>query len=111
MDEAPTIYCDETIRLCELAGDAGYLQGLSFINCEIRGPAVLSARETMITNPRWQGDPDSILWEVFYERAAKGVTGTILALRCSFEDCTFVKVGYAGRTDEIQSIRASMNRP
>jgi hypothetical protein len=108
MDEAPEIYRDETIRLCELAGDKGYIQGLSFVNCEIRGPAVLAARQTIITDPHWQGKPDSILWEVSPERSASGVIGPILALRCSFEGCTFVKVGYAGLKAEIENIRTSL---
>lgn len=103
MQDDDKTYRDTVVRLCELAGDEGVLQGLSFVNCEVRGPAVLGVRESIFRSNKWTGDPDSVLWEV--PKSRPYIVGQLTVLGCTFEECTFVNVGYAGRPEEVQAMR------
>jgi hypothetical protein len=109
MQDDDNVYRDTVVRLCELAGDTATLQGLGFINCEIRGPAVLVGHESIFDNNTWRGNPDAVLWEVPWER--QNIIGAIQAVRCSFEECTFIGVGYAGRPEAIQQIKEQSRWP
>lgn len=97
-------YRDKDIRLTDLVGDDAVLEGYEFINCRLKGPAVLLIEgEFDLAENRVEGDPDAVLWEIPPER--ERVIGAILLKDPTFENCTFVNVGLAGYSDFIETVK------
>lgn len=97
----------EVIRLADEAGDAGVIEGFNFINCEVKGPAVLVIQgDFSLVSNEIEGDPDAFLWEIPEHRTR--VIGAILVKDSTFEGCTFRSVGLAGPPDVIERIRVSV---
>jgi hypothetical protein len=98
------VYRDEDIRLTDLVGDDAILEGYKFINCRLKGPAVLLVEgEFNLAENTVEGDPEAVLWEIPPER--ERVIGAILLKDSTFEDCTFTNVGIAGYSDFIEAVR------
>lgn len=102
-------YRDAVIRVAELAGDGGVLDGFVFEGCELKGPAVLIPQGSNLANSNLVGDPNAVLWEIPPDRLE--VIGAILARNCTFENCTFMNVGLAGSPEFIQQVRQSLGLP
>ena len=101
-------YRGRVVRLTELAGDDGILEGFTFDDCTIRGPAVVVPQgTTTFAHSNLGGDLDAILWEIPPERPR--VTGAILAVDCTFEGCTFVNVGFAGPPELMTMFRSDVS--
>lgn len=97
-------YYGENIRLTELVGDDGVLEGFRFTDCQIKGPAVLVVQgEFNLVDNTIEGDPEAFLWELSPDR--EWVLGAILVKDSTFEGCTFTNIGLAGRTDFIERVR------
>jgi hypothetical protein len=100
-------YHDEDVRLAELAGDDGVIEGVHFKDCLVKGPAVLVVQgDFSLVDNEIEGDPDAFLWEVPEHRTR--VIGAILVKDSTFEGCTFRKVGLAGPPEIIERIRVSV---
>jgi hypothetical protein len=98
---------DRVVHLSQLAGEKGLLDGITFIGCDIKGPAVLVLQACTLSNCNLGGpSPDAVLWEVPATRSV--IVGAILAARCVFEKCTFMNIGIAGPPELIRQIRDSM---
>jgi len=97
----------EVIRIAELAGDEGIIEGLEFTDCVIKGPAVLvlQGRSSLSKND-FEGEIDAILWEIPQRR--RNVIGAILVKDSTFEGCTFMKVGVAGSPSFIRKMRKNL---
>lgn len=106
MKSTDNVYRDTVIRVAELAGERGVLDGFVFINCDLKGPAVLVPQGSNFADSNLIGDPDALLWEIPPERPQ--VIGAILARNCTFEECTFVNVGLAGPHEFVQQVRESL---
>jgi len=97
----------EDVRLCELAGTEGVIEGLHFTDCQITGPAVLVVQgDFSLVNSEILGNPDAYLWEIPPNRSR--VVGAILVKDCKFERCTFKNVGWAGPPEFIERVRQSV---
>jgi uncharacterized protein YjbI with pentapeptide repeats len=103
------VYREEVIRISDLAGDRGVLEGFVFEKCELRGPAVVILQGSNLANNNLMGDPDAFLWEIPPTRPA--VIGAVLAKNCTFEECTFVNVGLAGPPEFIRQVRQNLGLP
>jgi hypothetical protein len=100
-------YRDAVLRLSELAGDRALLDGFTFENCYLKGPAILLPKNnSMFFGNQFDAPADSVLWEIDPSREA--VTGAIEATRCTFEGCHFTRVGLAGLPDTVHALRQSM---
>lgn len=91
---------NEVLRLSELTVNTIVLQGLTFQNCQIHGPAVLVPQgHTSMSHVTFDapGGVDAIFWEIPPERTF--VVGAIAAVDCTFSACTLVGVGLAGGPD------------
>ncbi len=98
---------NDVIRLSELAGDDGIIDGHHFEDRHIKGPAVIVVQgDFSLLENEIKGDPDAFLWEISPER--ERVLGAILVKDCTFEGCTFTNVGIAGPPEVIERIRASL---
>jgi len=97
-------YLGEDVRLTELAGDEGVIEGDRFKDCHVYGPAVLVVQgEFSLLDSEIEGDSDAFLWEISPDR--ERVIGAILVKNTSFERCTFRNVGFAGPPEFIERIR------
>lgn len=106
MQPGDNAYRDAVIRVADLAGDRGVLDGFVFEGCELKGPAVLVPQGSNLANSSLLGDPDALLWEIPPDRPE--VIGAILARNCTFENCTFMNVGLAGSPEFIRQVRQSL---
>lgn len=106
MQPGDNVYRDTVIRIAELAGEQGVLEGFVFEGCDLKGPAVMVPQGSNFSNTNLVGDPDALLWEIPPDRPE--VIGAILARNCTFENCTFMNVGFAGPHEFVQQVRQSL---
>ena len=106
MQPGDNVYHDAVIRITELSGQQGVLEGFVFKGCDLKGPAVLVPQSSNFANTNIVGDPDALLWEIPPDRPT--VIGAILIRNCTFEDCTFMNVGLAGSPEFIDQMRQSL---
>lgn len=106
MQPGDNVYRDVVIRISELAGEQGVLEGFVFEGCDLKGPAVVVPQGSNFANSSLVGDPDALLWEIPPDRPE--VIGAILVRNCTFEDCTFMNVGFAGPPEFIEQVRRSL---
>ena len=109
MQPGDNVYRDAVIRIAELAGEQGVLEGFVFEGCDLKGPAVVVPQGSNFANTNLVGDPDALLWEIPPDRPE--VIGAILVRNCTFEGCTFINVGLAGSPEFIEQIRESLGSP
>lgn len=100
------IYRDSVVRVVDLAGSFGGLDGFVFEGCDIKGPAVLVPQNSTFLGSSLMGDPSAWLWEIPPERTE--VIGAILVRNCTFEDCTFIDIGLAGTPEFVQKIKEGL---
>ena len=106
MQPGDNVYRDAVIRISELAGEQGVLEGFVFESCDLKGPAVIVPQGSNFASSRLVGDPDALLWEIAPDRPE--VIGAILVRNCTFEDCTFLDVGFAGPAEFVEQVRQSL---
>jgi hypothetical protein len=53
------VYRDAVIRIAELAGEQGVLEGFVFEGCALKGPAVLVPQGSNFAGSSLVGDPDA----------------------------------------------------
>jgi len=92
-------FSNDVVRLAELTVTTFTLDGLTFRNCQIIGPAILIPQgRTGFAHCRWDApDLDALFWEILPTRAA--VVGAVVAHDCMFSACNFTQVGIAGSTE------------
>jgi hypothetical protein len=92
------------VRIAELAKDTEILDGYDFNDCDIWGPAVLAVLDNnTLMNSGFDGDFDSILWEVPSTR--KRVVGAVGVQNCKFIGCRFHRIGFAGPAEFVVKFR------
>lgn len=106
MQPGDNVYRDAVIRIVELAGEQGVLDGFVFEGCDLKGPAVVVPQGSNFASSSLVGDPDALLWEIPPDRPE--VIGAILVRNCTFERCTFINVGFAGPSEFVQQIRQGL---
>jgi hypothetical protein len=97
----------EVVRLAELAGDEGVIEGVHFEDCHVKGPVVLVVQgDFSLVKNEIEGDPDAFLWEIPPDR--ERVIGAVLIKDSTFEGCVFSNVGLAGPPEIIERIRVGV---
>ena len=103
MPDFADYYRDTEVRLTDLVGPDGRLQGVSFVDCKILGPAVVILDQSTLSGCQLGGPSvDAVLWPIEAERNV--VVGAVYIRECSFKGCNFYNVGIAGPRDFIQSL-------
>jgi len=83
------------------------LDGFFFEGCQIIGPAVLAVLNNVtLTNNRFDGDLSALIWEVPISR--QSVIGAIGIQNCTFNNCTFTRIGLAGPPEFITKLRQAL---
>lgn len=87
---------NEVVSITSLAVTSPLIQGYTFINCRIVGPAVLAVlSEVSIEHCHFEADINSLFWEV--DPATRPtVYGAVGIQDVSFSNCTFQAIGFAG---------------
>ncbi|AZH79446.1 hypothetical protein CSX12_13865 [Microbacterium sp. Y-01] len=96
-------YENEVVRLADLAVTSDTIEGVTFRDCLVLGPAiVIPMSETSITNGVFTGDPEALFWEL--NPARELVIGAIGLVSCEFDGCRFERVGFAGGVDVLHAL-------
>jgi hypothetical protein len=93
-----------TLRLSDLADEQGVIRNHDFLSCEIRGPAFVMFSGVLHDN-YIDGFPDECFYDVGAER--ERYVGAIIVYRCGFESCTFLNVGFTGRSDHLNDFKST----
>jgi hypothetical protein len=82
------------------------LDGLTFVRCFFRGPAVMLLAGCALRDNRFMDTLSEIIWEI--PRTREVVTGTIAFTNCTFERCTFEAIGLAAweGSDTLKVLRS-----
>jgi hypothetical protein len=97
-------------RLTDLVGDSDILDGRTFEECIIYGPAVVVPLDDVeISGSSFEGDANSMFWEIPESR--QQVVGAIGLRECAFRRCSFRKIGLAGSAAAIAHFRAGISGP
>ena len=92
------------------AGRKPELKGVRFVNCGIRGPAViLPAGNTQFRDSNL-GQAHGAVRNLFLRAAGPMVTGAIPLDGCVFEGCVFLGVGIAGDDAFVEGFVADLSR-
>ncbi|MBW3578330.1 MAG: hypothetical protein KY462_11445 [Actinobacteria bacterium] len=98
-------YRDQVVEISRLAVNESVLEGITFANCTIVGPAVLVPLEGVsIVGGTW----DAPNWEALswiIPRNRDTVIGAIGVKDCTFSACRFQNVGLAVPEDEEERFR------
>src|SRR5215210_4252011 len=103
METEDKTYRRSVIDIVELVDVRGVIEGVTFVDCTIRGPAVLLADRVEIVDTNLGADTDAVFWEIPRER--KVVAGAISVKQCKFDRCLFVNIGIAGPEPYIRQIK------
>jgi hypothetical protein len=90
-----TIYEDRVLKLTDLvARNTNRIENMTFINCQLYGPAVLFPDpDSSLNNPMFDApSPDQVIWSIPSDQPKMG---GISAISCIFEDCRFSLIGIA----------------
>jgi hypothetical protein len=92
-------YEAEVVRLALVAGDDAVVEDTEFVDCDVRGPAVLVMQgdASRLEGNNIAGDVFALRWEIGPDRPR--VIGAVLAKDCQFVGCKFTNVGFAGSAD------------
>jgi hypothetical protein len=102
------IYRKQIVDIADLLnGTYDVLDGLTFIDCDIKGPAVLLLQDVTINHGNFAEDMNAILWDISPSRPV--VAGAVLVRNCTFERCLFVNVGFAGPPEFIEAMRQGIS--
>jgi hypothetical protein len=96
-------YEDRVIKITDLVGDDGLLDGFTFIGCHIKGPAVIWLAGSTLSNNVLSDTADAVLWDILPGR--QRITGAVIAKGCTFERCTFVNIGLSAPPDDLRQMR------
>lgn len=79
-------YRNMLIRVADLTVHEDVIEGVTFENCSIVGPAVLAVLEgNEFLHCGWEGDLEAIIWEV-----PEGLRiGAVGVRNCTFSSCRF----------------------
>lgn len=105
-------YSDQTVRISELATDSDLLEGLSFENCVIVGPAVLVPMGCKFDDASFEGNAVDIIWDI--DPAREHIIGAIGLKECTFERCQFTRIGLGfgpqGKADYLNALEETEAR-
>lgn len=106
MQDDDKTYRDTTVSVCELLAKHKVLRGLSFLDCQINGPAILYFQNCIVTDITTKYGPDHVLWEL---KPGRRLVGAVVADACTFENCMFHGIGIAGSPRQIKEWREAIH--
>jgi hypothetical protein len=102
-------YRNQTIRLTDLTVVNDVIEGMTFENCNIIGPAVIAFLPPgELRNSGFDGDEEGLLWDVG-ER--QHIIGAIGLSGCTIVGCRFQRIGIVVRAADREFIRRGLGFP
>jgi hypothetical protein len=92
------------IRLADLTREDFTIRNKTFDNCHIYGPAIMCARDCIITGIIFERSLESSL----ITTTNKHISGAILLDNCVMKDCTLHRVSFIGTQEQISRIKANV---
>lgn len=106
MHPAGKHYKNQNVRLADLVVLTDVIEGVTFENVTLVGPAVVIFQgQTELNRCGFEGDPESTLWPLGSRARA---LGAILLLDCKFYTCRFSRIGIAYPPEAESSIRSGL---
>jgi hypothetical protein len=99
------VFQREVVRLALVAGDEGVIREMEFIDCQIKGPAVVLLSGCRLSHNNIRGDQSALRWDV--DPARSRVIGAVLIENCVFTGCTFENVGFTGSVELLDQLLGS----
>jgi hypothetical protein len=104
---AIAVFEQETVHPARICGDEdAAVRDQSFVDCEIKGPAIMRPTECEFVSSSFDGALDEVFWEVPLER--QRFLGVVSVERCRFENCTFTDIGIAGTKEALDKLRGEL---
>lgn len=98
-------YRNMLIRITDLTVHQDLIEGVTFENCSIVGPAVLGVLEgNEFLHCGWEGELEAIIWEI-PEGPRIGAVGV---KDCTFSSCRFTRIGLALTGSVAQEFRTAL---
>jgi hypothetical protein len=94
----------EVIRIALLAGDEAVVCDREFVDCDVKGPAMVFIGNGVRMDSNRFPDGDAVLLELDPAQHPR-IVGAILLERVSFVGCTFTNVGIIGPKSTIDLFR------
>lgn len=103
-------FYSQVVRVSDLAVTGPVIEGYTFENCLVLGPAVVAVlSDVSFESSQWVTDPgessESLWWEVDEGHRV----GAIGIRNCSFVGCVFQGVGFAGTKETIAILREGIS--
>jgi len=100
-------YRNQIVRLADLTTTTNTVEGVTFDNCQIVGPAVVFMDGCTLTGSSVQGTFDEVIWEVADERHS--IVGAIALRSCTIVNCALREIGFALKSSQVADFVAGMS--
>jgi len=93
-----SVITDRSFRIVDFALDSDIIDGKTFEDCTIYGPAIIMPLEsTTLAHNTFEADPETLFWIVPEDKLR--VIGAIGLVNCTFRRCVFRRIGVAGKRE------------
>lgn len=103
MDPGDRQYRNQLVRLSDLTVVRDVIEGVTFENCQIVGPAVVVLLDGItMSGCNFEGDAESVVWPIGSRSRVMGAVGL---KDCTIVGCQFQRIGIAIRDDQMDAMR------
>ncbi len=96
-----------SFRIVDLVDNEDILEGRTFEDCTIYGPAILiPLNDNTFSHNTFEADPEALLWPIAEDRDR--ILGAIGLRRCTFLRCIFRRIGLAGKQEFMEQMSQAM---
>lgn len=97
-------YRNQVVRLTDLTVTQDVIEGVTFENCTLVGPAVILLMGTgTLDGCKWDGSPEAMLWPLEQRRE---IIGAIALVDCSLIQCRMQRIGLAYTPEQWETLKA-----
>ncbi len=106
MHPADKTYRNQVVRLAELTVLSDVIDGVTFENCEIIGPAVIvMLHDCYISGFSVDGDVDAVIWRL---GAREKVIGAVGFANCNIIECRLRRIGLGVPDSQLDMVMAAL---
>lgn len=95
---------NQTIRIADLTRTSDVINGTTFENCSLIGPAVIVLRDSYLKDCTYIGQADAMFWDVTGRTA---IMGAVAFRNCTMVACDLQRIGLADDAEGIAKMRAA----
>lgn len=96
-------YRNQTVRLTDLAVTSDVIEGVTFENCQLIGPAIIVLLGTgELRDSGFDGEADAIIWPL---GPREQVIGAIALVDCNIVGCRFQRIGLGVPEGQMETVR------